>query len=92
MKQFKRSFFNVGGNNVEASGNASRQPQQAELVVGHDGSGGLGVGVVIGLSIADGAGGVGDAGIGVGSQCSSHMPVSETKNADEREMGDGIPT
>ncbi|GKE36632.1 hypothetical protein Tco_1460037 [Tanacetum coccineum] len=46
-----------------------RQPQQAELVVGHDGSGGLGVGVVIGLSIADGAG---DAGVGVGSQCSSH--------------------
>ncbi|GKA17139.1 hypothetical protein Tco_0696976 [Tanacetum coccineum] len=39
-----------------------------------------------GLSAADGQGGVGGAGVGVGCQ------VTETKNADGREMGDGIPT
>ncbi|GKA87481.1 hypothetical protein Tco_0809245 [Tanacetum coccineum] len=90
-----------------------------------DGSGGSGVGVVIGLSDAAGqvgAGGPGDA--GVGSQVSSHsrwtkrrvqterispqkrtltqpasqpsassqVRVSETKNVDGREIGDGIPT
>ncbi|GJZ47898.1 hypothetical protein Tco_0601730 [Tanacetum coccineum] len=93
----------------------------AEPTVGQDGSGGSGVGDVIGLSIADYACG---AGVGVGSQCSSHtrwtkkkvetvrislqkttptqsasqpstnsqVPVTETKNVDGREMGDGIPT
>ncbi|GJT44201.1 putative transposase, mutator type, MULE transposase domain protein [Tanacetum coccineum] len=71
-----------GGNNVEASGSASRKAQQAEPAVGQDGLGGSRVGAVIGLSVADGAG---DAGRAVGA-------VSETKNADGREMGDGIPT
>ncbi|GKD73445.1 crooked neck-like protein 1 [Tanacetum coccineum] len=64
------------GNNAEASGSVSKQAQQVEPVVGQDGSGRSGVGVVIGLSVADCAGG---AGVGVGSQ-------------DGREMGDGIPT
>ncbi|GKC79012.1 hypothetical protein Tco_1129786, partial [Tanacetum coccineum] len=56
-----------GGNNVEANGSASRQAQQAEHVVSQDGSGGLGVGVVIGLSATDCVGGAG-VGVGVGSQ------------------------
>ncbi|GKC79123.1 hypothetical protein Tco_1129897, partial [Tanacetum coccineum] len=43
------------------------------------------VGAVIGLSDADSAGG---AGVCVGSQ----VPVSKTRNANGREMGDGIPT
>ncbi|GJS71330.1 hypothetical protein Tco_0704171 [Tanacetum coccineum] len=57
------------GNNEKASGSASRQAQQAEPAVGQDGLGGLGVGAVIGLAVADCAGG---AGVGVGSQGSSH--------------------
>ncbi|GKC29485.1 hypothetical protein Tco_1036779, partial [Tanacetum coccineum] len=68
------------GNNAEASGNASRQAQQAEHVVGLDGSGGLGVGkvlnaygsgvgVVIGLSVIGGQ--RGHVGVSVGSQSSS---------------------
>ncbi|GJS09928.1 hypothetical protein Tco_0366724 [Tanacetum coccineum] len=59
-----------GGNNAEASGSASRQAQQTEHVVSEDGSGGSGVGAVIGLSAADGqsgAGGPGGEGVGVGS-------------------------
>ncbi|GKD98380.1 hypothetical protein Tco_1382277, partial [Tanacetum coccineum] len=78
----------TGGNNAEANGSASMQPQQA---VGQDGLGGSGVGVVISLSAADGqrgAGGADGAGVGVGSQ----VLVSETRNTDGREMGDGIPT
>ncbi|GKE07287.1 hypothetical protein Tco_1399305, partial [Tanacetum coccineum] len=48
-----------------------------------------GAGVVIGLSAAAGKGGVGGpCGAGVASQ----VPVSETRNADGREMGDGVPT
>ncbi|GJY67733.1 hypothetical protein Tco_0470715 [Tanacetum coccineum] len=89
MEHFKRSFLKVGGNNAEASGSASRQVQQAELAVGQDGSGGSGVGHVIGLSVADCASG---AGVGVGSQASSQAPVTKTRNADGREMGHGIPT
>ncbi|GJU56111.1 hypothetical protein Tco_1229825 [Tanacetum coccineum] len=54
------------GNNVEASGNASEQAQQAEPIVGQHGSKGLGVGVVIDLSIACGQ--PGRVGVGVGSQ------------------------
>ncbi|GKD51359.1 hypothetical protein Tco_1280335 [Tanacetum coccineum] len=109
----------TGGNDAEVSGSASRQAQQTEHAVGQDGSGGLGVGVVIGLSAA-----VGQGGPGVDSQGSSHtrctkkivqterislekrtptqpasqpstssqVLVSETKNEDGREMGDGIPT
>nr|GEV39285.1 hypothetical protein [Tanacetum cinerariifolium] len=68
-QKFKGSLCNVGGNNAEASGSASRQAQQAKPAVGQDGSGGLGVSAVIGLSITDYAGG---AGVGVGSQGSSH--------------------
>ncbi|GJR66535.1 putative ribonuclease H-like domain-containing protein [Tanacetum coccineum] len=49
------------GNNAEASGSASRQTQQAEPVVGQDGSG---VGDVIGLSVVDGQ--PGRSGVGVG--------------------------
>ncbi|GJX20453.1 hypothetical protein Tco_0223130 [Tanacetum coccineum] len=59
----------TGGNNAEASGSASRQAQQTELAIGQDGSGGSGVGVVIGLLAADGQGG---AGVGVGSQASDN--------------------
>ncbi|GJY05512.1 hypothetical protein Tco_0371452 [Tanacetum coccineum] len=49
----------TGGNNAKASGSASRQAQETEPVVGQDGSGRLGVGVVIGLSVAAGEGGAG---------------------------------
>nr|GEX88128.1 hypothetical protein [Tanacetum cinerariifolium] len=114
----------LGGNNAKASGSTSRKPQQVEPAVGQDGLGGSGFGVVIGLSVADGAGGESDTSVGVGSQGSSHsrwtkrrvqterispqnrthtqpasqpstnsqVLVSETRNADGREMGDGIPT
>ncbi|GKD22348.1 hypothetical protein Tco_1224051, partial [Tanacetum coccineum] len=71
------------------SGSASRQAQLAEPVVGQDALGGSGVGAVIGLSVDDGQGGAGGvecAGVGVGSQ----VPVTETRNADEREMDDGL--
>ncbi|GKF66212.1 hypothetical protein Tco_0192729, partial [Tanacetum coccineum] len=110
------------GNNVEASGNASEQAQQAEPIVGQHGSKGLGVGVVIDLSIACGQ--PGRVGVGVGSQSlsltrwtkrivqtqrlslqkitptqppsqpstHSQVQVIKTRNADGREMGDGIPT
>ncbi|GKB75387.1 hypothetical protein Tco_0942282, partial [Tanacetum coccineum] len=74
----------IGGNNVEASCSVSRQAQQTEPAVGQDGSGGSGVGVVIGLSAAAGEGGAG--GPGGASQ------VNETRNANGREMGDGVPT
>ncbi|GKA91675.1 heat stress transcription factor B-4-like protein, partial [Tanacetum coccineum] len=77
-----------GSNNAEASGSASRQAQQTEPAVGQDGSGGLGASAVIGLSATDGQGAAGGAsgpgGAGVG--------LSETRNANGREMGDGIPS
>ncbi|GKD97073.1 hypothetical protein Tco_1380970 [Tanacetum coccineum] len=79
-----RNFFDVGGNNSEASDSASRQAQETEPAVGQDGSGGSGVGVVIGLSAAAGEGGA--SGPGGASQ------VSETRNADRIEIGDGVPT
>ncbi|GJW71495.1 hypothetical protein Tco_0128412 [Tanacetum coccineum] len=56
--------------------------------VGQDGSGGSCVGAIIGLSTADGQGGAGGSCVGVGSQ----VPMTETKNADGKEMGNGIPT
>nr|GEX38377.1 hypothetical protein [Tanacetum cinerariifolium] len=63
----------TGGNNAESSGSTSRQAQQIEPAVGQDGSGGSGVGVVIGLSVVAGEGGAGDpGGAGVASQGSSH--------------------
>ncbi|GJU64123.1 hypothetical protein Tco_1245958 [Tanacetum coccineum] len=64
-----------GGNNAEASGSAYRQAQQAEPAVSQGGSGGSGVGAVIGLSVAYCTGGAccaSSAGFGVGSQISSH--------------------
>ncbi|GJX20939.1 hypothetical protein Tco_0223616 [Tanacetum coccineum] len=74
-----------GGNNAEASGSTSKGAQQTEPAVGQDGSGGSGGGVVIGLSASQGgAGGPGGAGVAI--------QVSETRNADGREMDDGIPT
>ncbi|GKB28113.1 hypothetical protein Tco_0867514, partial [Tanacetum coccineum] len=77
----------TGGNNAEASGSASRQAQQTEPAVGQDGLGGSVAGAVIGLSGAAGEGGAGGpGGAGVTSQ------VSETRNVDGREMGDGVPT
>ncbi|GJQ91169.1 putative ribonuclease H-like domain-containing protein [Tanacetum coccineum] len=80
-------FVKDGGNNAEGSGSASRQAQQTEPVVGQDGSGGSGTGTVIGLSDAVGEGGAGDpGGAGVDSQ------VSQTRNADGKEIGDGVPT
>ncbi|GKC37848.1 hypothetical protein Tco_1050232 [Tanacetum coccineum] len=115
----------TGGNNAEASDSASRQAQETEPAVGQDGSGGSGVGAVIGLSAAAGEGGAsGPGGAGVASQGSSHsrwtkrrvqterispqkrtptqpasqpstssqVPVSETRNADGIEIGDGVPT
>ncbi|GKF34168.1 hypothetical protein Tco_0107368 [Tanacetum coccineum] len=68
-----------GGNNAKGNGSASRQAQQTEPEVGQDGSGGSGDGAVIGLSAAAGEGGAGVA-------------ISQTRNADGREMGDGVPT
>ncbi|GJW32337.1 hypothetical protein Tco_0052369 [Tanacetum coccineum] len=77
----------TGGNNAEDSGSVSRQAQQTEPVVGQDGSGGPGTGVVIGLSDAAGEGSAGDpGGAGVDSQ------VSQTRNANGKEIGDGVPT
>ncbi|GKD80889.1 hypothetical protein Tco_1347728, partial [Tanacetum coccineum] len=74
--------------NAVASGSASGQVQQAKPAVGQDGSGRSGVVAVIGLSATDGQGGTGGASVGVRSQ----VVVIETRNANGREMGDGIPT
>ncbi|GKB97111.1 hypothetical protein Tco_0983248 [Tanacetum coccineum] len=100
--------------------NGENKYQVSEPALCQDGSGGSGVGAVIGLFTANGAGG---AGGGVGSQGSSYsrwtkrrvqtkrispqkrtptqpvsqpstnsqVPVSETRNTDGREIGDGIP-
>ncbi|GJS01109.1 hypothetical protein Tco_0317617 [Tanacetum coccineum] len=76
----------TGGNNAEASSSAFRQAQQTKPAAGQDGSGGSGVVVVIGLSTAAGEGGQGGAGV------ASQVPMSETRNADGREIGDGVPT
>ncbi|GJT64559.1 hypothetical protein Tco_1016039 [Tanacetum coccineum] len=80
MEQLTRIFFNIGGNNAEASG-------------------GSGVSAVIGLSAAAGDGGalvqvVQVLPVKPASQPSTiyQVPVSETRNADGREMGDGVPT
>ncbi|GJV58884.1 hypothetical protein Tco_1464984 [Tanacetum coccineum] len=70
-------------NNAEASGSASGQAQQTEPAVGQNDSGGSGAGAVIGLSAATGEGSAG---------VTSQVLVSETRNADGREMGDGVPT
>nr|GEW79529.1 hypothetical protein [Tanacetum cinerariifolium] len=63
----------TGGNNVEASGSASRQTQEAKPTVGQDGTGGSGADAIIGLSVAAGKRGAsGPNGVGVASQGSSH--------------------
>ncbi|GJX26570.1 ribonuclease H-like domain-containing protein [Tanacetum coccineum] len=67
-----QSCKNIGHNKAtckgqEANGSAFGQAQQAEPAVGQDGSGGLGVGDVIGLSATGGQNGSGGAGVGVGS-------------------------
>ncbi|GKF48475.1 hypothetical protein Tco_0141726, partial [Tanacetum coccineum] len=87
----------VCGNNAEASSSTSRQAQQTELVVGQDGSGGSGVGAVIGLSAAAGEGDTGGlGGAGVASQGLSHSRWTkrrvQTERINGREMGDGVPT
>nr|GEW26026.1 hypothetical protein [Tanacetum cinerariifolium] len=61
-----------GGNNTEASGSASRQPQQVEPTVGQDGLGRSGGGVVIGLSVTNGQGGAVGTSVSVGSQVSDN--------------------
>ncbi|GKF11855.1 hypothetical protein Tco_0049781, partial [Tanacetum coccineum] len=83
MEQLTRNiFFNVGGNNAEASGSASKQAQQIELAVGQNGSG---AGVVIGLSAAVGEGGAGGiGGAGVASQGSSHSRWKKRRVQTER--------
>ncbi|GJT98597.1 hypothetical protein Tco_1094115 [Tanacetum coccineum] len=83
----KATFQGQGGNDAEVSGSASRQAQQIEHAVGQDGSGGSGVGVVIGFSAA-----IGQGGLGVDSQGLSHTRWTKKINEDGREMGDGIPT
>ncbi|GKC64558.1 hypothetical protein Tco_1097156 [Tanacetum coccineum] len=82
--QRTRSKDNNRWQQSEANGSASGQAQQTEPAVGQDGSGGSGVGAVIGLSAA------GEGGAGVASQGSSRM--SETRNANAREISDGVPT
>ncbi|GJY98520.1 heat stress transcription factor B-4-like protein [Tanacetum coccineum] len=71
------------GNTRHNKATCKGQGQKA-TTVGQDGSDGSGVGAVIGLSAA------GEGGADVASQGSSRM--SETRNADGREMGDGVPT
>nr|GEX09611.1 hypothetical protein [Tanacetum cinerariifolium] len=68
----KRILNVQGGNNAEGSGSASRKAQQIKPAVGQDGSGGSGVGAVIGLSAVTGEGGAWDPdGAGVASQAIS---------------------
>ncbi|GKD32089.1 hypothetical protein Tco_1242867, partial [Tanacetum coccineum] len=74
-----------GGNNAKASGSASRQAQQTEPAVGQDGSGGLSVGVVIGLSTVAGEGGAGGpGGVGVASQGLSYSRWTKRRVQTER--------
>ncbi|GJY09241.1 hypothetical protein Tco_0377426, partial [Tanacetum coccineum] len=69
----------IGGNNAEASGSASRHAQQTEPAIGQDGSGGSGVGVVIGLYVAASKGGAGGA-----SQSLSHSRWTRRRVQTER--------
>ncbi|GJT87633.1 heat stress transcription factor B-4-like protein [Tanacetum coccineum] len=93
----------TGGNNAEGSGSASRQAQQTQPTVDQDGSGGSGFCVVLGLSAAgegaasgpgghDAGEGKGAAGVARQGSSRSQVPMSQTRNADGREMGDGVPT
>ncbi|GKD64463.1 crooked neck-like protein 1 [Tanacetum coccineum] len=75
----------TGGNNAKGSGSASRQAQQTERAVGQDGSGGSGVGVVIGLSATAGKGGACDpGGVGVAGQGSSRTRWTRRRVQTER--------
>ncbi|GJU76223.1 hypothetical protein Tco_1273293 [Tanacetum coccineum] len=77
-----QSCGNTGHNKATCKGQGRKA-----TTVGQDGSGGSGASAVIGLSTATGQGGAdGPGGAGVSCQ------VSETRNADGREMGNGIPT
>ncbi|GKB84635.1 hypothetical protein Tco_0956907, partial [Tanacetum coccineum] len=76
------SCRNTGHNKATCKGQGRKA--SIEPAVGQDGLGGSGASAVIGLSVAAGKGGA--SGPGVTSQ------VSETRNVDGREMGDGIPT
>ncbi|GJY33356.1 crooked neck-like protein 1 [Tanacetum coccineum] len=78
-----QSCKNIGHNKETCKGQG-RKP----ITVGQDGLGGSRVGVVISFSATDGQGGAGGARVGVGGE----VPVSEIRNADGKEMGDGIPT
>ncbi|GJZ28483.1 putative ribonuclease H-like domain-containing protein [Tanacetum coccineum] len=80
VEYMEGNILSQGGNNSEASSSAFRQAQQTEPVVGQDGSGGSGVGAIIGLFAA------------VVVRFVHGGLVSETRNADGREMGDGVPT
>ncbi|GJZ30173.1 heat stress transcription factor B-4-like protein [Tanacetum coccineum] len=71
-----QSCGNTGHNKATCKGQ--------EPAVGQDGLGGSGASAIIGLSVAAGKGGA--SGPGVTSQ------VSETRNVDGREMGDGVST
>ncbi|GJZ14587.1 hypothetical protein Tco_0550264 [Tanacetum coccineum] len=96
-------FFDVGDNNAEGSGSASRQAQQTQHAIDQDGSSGSGFSAVLGLSTAgegaagcpgghDAGEGEGAAGVARQGSSRSQVPVSQTRNADRREMGDGVPT
>nr|GEX17422.1 hypothetical protein [Tanacetum cinerariifolium] len=84
-----------------SSGSTTRSKKRKNTV-GQDGLGGSGAGAIIGLSVAAGKGGAGDpGGAGVASQGSSHTrwtrgrfsnAVSQTRNEDGREIGNGVPT
>ncbi|GJX56913.1 hypothetical protein Tco_0286810, partial [Tanacetum coccineum] len=91
-----------GGNNAEGSGSASRQAQQTEPAVGQD----VQVDQVLPVKVHPILDGQGEeykekrispqkrTPIQTASQpsTSSQVPVSQTRNADGREMGDGVPT
>nr|GEW67233.1 hypothetical protein [Tanacetum cinerariifolium] len=69
IRHNKTTCKGLGCKNTEANDSASGQAQQAKLVVGHDSSGGSGVGAIIGLFVAGGQ--PGHANVGVESQSSS---------------------
>ncbi|GJT59899.1 heat stress transcription factor B-4-like protein [Tanacetum coccineum] len=74
-----QSCGNIGHNKATCKGQGRKAT--TEPAVGQDGSGGSGGGAV-----KSGAGDPGGAGV------ASQVPVSQTRNAGGREMGDGVPT
>ncbi|GKC26141.1 hypothetical protein Tco_1033435 [Tanacetum coccineum] len=104
MEQFTRSFCNVCGNNAKANGSASRQAQQVKPIVGQHGSGGAGVGVRsqgsshtrltkrrVQIEIISPYKTSPTQPVSQPST-NSQVLVTETRNADGREIGDGIST